>query len=119
MSRLFLRIDLEPQGRIGPGKVKLLEEIGRRGSISAACRTLGMSYRRAWLLVDELNRLFTRPVVTTHLGGAQGGGAALTPLGHELVTSFRQLEGEAAALADRHLGTLQAALASGNANADP
>ena len=113
MKRLFLRIDLQPRGRIGPGKINLLEEIGRSGSISAAGRALGMSYRRAWLLVDELNRLFARPVVTTQLGGSHGGGASLTPLGQDLVAAFRQLEQEAAALADRHLAFLDAATAPG------
>lgn len=111
MKRLFVRIDLQPRGRIGPGKVGLLEEIDRSGSISAAGRKLGMSYRRAWLLVDELNRLFTRPVVTTQLGGSHGGGASLTPFGEELVAAFRRLEHEAATLADRHLAFLDAAIA--------
>jgi molybdate transport system regulatory protein len=72
-----------------------------------------MSYRRAWLLVDELNRLFARPVVTTQLGGSHGGGASLTPLGQDLVAAFRQLEQEAAALADRRLAFLDAATAPG------
>ena len=78
MPRIFLRVDLAPKGRIGPGKIALLEQIDLTGSISAAGRALGMSYRRAWLLVDELNRLFAAPVVTTQMGGSHGGGAALT-----------------------------------------
>ena len=81
-----------PKGRIGPGKIALLEQIDLTGSISAAGRALGMSYRRAWLLVDELNRLFAAPVVTTQMGGSHGGGAALTTLGNEIVTRFRALE---------------------------
>jgi molybdate transport system regulatory protein len=112
MTRLFLRIDLQPRGRIGPGKVTLLEAIASAGSISGAGRALGMSYRRAWLLVDELNRLFRQPVVTTQLGGSQGGGASLTPFGKELVASFRRLERDAAALAERHLAPVEAMLAT-------
>ena len=81
MARIFLRIDLVPKGRIGPGKIALLEQIALAGSISAAGRALGMSYRRAWLLVDELNRLFGAPVVTTQLGGSHGGGSALSDQG--------------------------------------
>ncbi len=112
MARLFIRIDVLPRGRIGPGKIGLLEEIRRTGSISAAGRALGMSYRRAWSLVDELNRLFDGPVVTTQLGGSQGGGASLTPLGEDLVARFRALEREAQALGARHLGPLERALAA-------
>ncbi len=108
MIRLSLRVELVPDGRIGPGKIALLEQVARTGSISAAGRALGMSYRRAWLLVDELNRLFTGPVVTTQLGGAHGGGASLTALGGDLVERFRALERDADALAARHLGPLEA-----------
>ena len=104
MARLFLRIDLEPQGRIGPGKIALLEAIARTGSISAAGRSLRMSYRRAWVLVDELNHLFAEPLVTTQLGGQHGGGAALTELGASLVARFRALEAAVGPLADEHLG---------------
>ena len=108
MARIFLRVDLEPQGRIGPGKIALLEAIGRAGSISAAGRALGMSYRRAWLLVDELNRLLGAPVVTTQLGGSHGGGASLTPLGRDLVARFRALEQAAQSLVQEHLGPFEA-----------
>ncbi|MFZ1425724.1 MAG: winged helix-turn-helix domain-containing protein [Geminicoccaceae bacterium] len=109
MIRISLRVELVPGARIGPGKVALLEQVASTGSISAAGRALGMSYRRAWLLVDELNRLFAAPVVTTQLGGSHGGGASLTPLGNDLVSRFRQLEREAEALAATHLGPLAAA----------
>lgn len=106
MARLFLRIDLSPACRVGPGKIALLEQIERTGSISAAGRALGMSYRRAWLLVDELNRLFETPLVATQLGGAHGGGARLTDLGGDLVQRFRSLEQAATALVETHLGAL-------------
>ena len=118
MARIFLRVDLRPQGRIGPGKIALLEEIDRSGSISAAGRALGMSYRRAWLLVDELNKLFGAPVVTTQLGGSQGGGASLTALGSDLVARFRALEQAAEPLVREHLGPLEA-MAMRNAGEKP
>lgn len=95
MPQLFLRIDFGPDARIGPGKIALLEAIGREGSISGAGRALGMSYRRAWLLVEAINRLFAEPVVATQLGGARGGGARLTGLGRELVASYRTIEADA------------------------
>ena len=107
MPRIFLRVDLVPKGRIGPGKIALLEQIDLTGSISAAGRALGMSYRRAWLLVDELNRLFAAPVVTTQMGGSHGGGAALTTLGNDIVARFRALERAAEPLVAEHLGPLE------------
>ena len=77
-TRVTVRIDFDGNRRLGPGKIALLEAIRQRGSIAAAGRDFGMSYRRAWLLVDELNRMFSRPLVETHGGGRHGGGAALT-----------------------------------------
>jgi len=91
VATLSLRIDLDPggpDGRIGPGKIALLKAIGETGSISAAARRLDMSYRRAWLLIDALNRLFGAPVVETREGGSGGGGAALTPLGLAVVRTY-------------------------------
>ncbi len=79
-ARPRLRIDFGADARLGPGKVELLVAIGETGSISAAGRRLGMSYRRAWLLVDQVNRLFREPAVMAVAGGSQGGGARLTPL---------------------------------------
>ena len=75
-----------------PGKICLLELIAEHGSISAAGRALGMSYRRAWLLVDELNHLFAEPVVAGQIGGRSGGGASLTPFGARLVECYREIE---------------------------
>jgi len=90
--KLGLRLDFMPGGRLGPGKADLLEEIARTGSISGAGRAMKMSYRRAWLLVDDLNRMFTRPLVEAQPGGAKGGGARLTPLGQEVVSHYRAIE---------------------------
>jgi molybdate transport system regulatory protein len=102
---LSLRIDL-PQGRIGPGKIRLLEAIAREGSISAAGRALGMSYRRAWDLVDALNRLLGTPVVEASPGGARGGGALLTEAGRTLIEDYRAIERAAHRAAARRLVAL-------------
>jgi molybdate transport system regulatory protein len=90
--RLVLRIDFPPDNRLGHGKIRLLELIASTGSISAAGRTMDMSYRRAWLLVDALNSMFSRPVVESQRGGKQGGGAALTEFGNELLHTYRHMQ---------------------------
>jgi molybdate transport system regulatory protein len=77
---------------IGPGKVALLEAIAQTGSITSSAKKLGMSYRRAWLLVDETNRCLVRPAVQTAAGGQRGGGTSLTPVGIELIRRYRALE---------------------------
>ncbi|MGN7295079.1 winged helix-turn-helix domain-containing protein [Rhizobium sp. SAFR-030] len=88
----ILRIDFPPTDRLGRGKIALLEHIRETGSISAAGRAMDMSYRRAWLLVDALNRMFDEPAVEPQRGGKQGGGAQLTAFGEELVARFRAME---------------------------
>ncbi|MDX3809296.1 winged helix-turn-helix domain-containing protein [Bosea thiooxidans] len=108
MPSLSLRIQLDPEGRIGPGKIELLEKIAALGSISAAGRSMEMSYRRAWDLVEELNTLFGQPVVERQVGGKNGGGAKLTRLGEALVSRFRAVEKAATAAAAEHLAALQA-----------
>lgn len=110
MPSLRLRILLDPDGHIGPGKVELLEGIARLGSISAAGRAMGMSYRRAWELVEEMNRIFGRPVAETQAGGRQGGGARLTDLGQCVVTRFRAAEAAADAAIAAEVAALQAAV---------
>jgi molybdate transport system regulatory protein len=104
--RLSIRIDLASGARIGPGKVRLLEEIARSGSISAAGRALKMSYRRAWELVEDLNRHLGSNVVATAAGGSGGGGARLTPAGATLVAQYRAIEASAAAAAAAHLDAI-------------
>ena len=111
MAKLRLRIDLDPGGAVGPGKIALLERIDRLGSISAAGREMRMSYRRAWELVDSINQCFSEPAVSTQLGGVSGGGASLTPFGHQLVKHFRAMEKKAQRAAASHLEVLQSACA--------
>lgn len=94
-TRLSIRIDLPTGDRIGPGKVALLEAIQRTGSISAAARSLGMSYRRGWLLVEEINEALREPAVTAAMGGRRGGGAIVTPAGARLVQHYRAIEASA------------------------
>jgi molybdate transport system regulatory protein len=111
MPRLTLRIDFDGERAIGPGKIKLLELIDALGSISAAGRRMGMSYRRAWLLVDALNRCFREPLVASHAGGAHGGGAALTPCGCAVVRHYRAVEAAAQVAGALHMEALTKALA--------
>jgi molybdate transport system regulatory protein len=87
-----LRISFPHEDRLGRGKMELLEHIRETGSISAAGRAMDMSYRRAWLLVSDMNRMFKQPVVESQRGGQKGGGAALTPFGEELLARFRRME---------------------------
>ena len=95
---------------MGPGKVRLLEELAELGSISAAGRAMGMSYRRAWELIADLNAMFAQPLVAAKAGGRHGGGAALTPFGAALVREYRAIEALAEEAAGEHLAALEAAL---------
>jgi molybdate transport system regulatory protein len=107
--RLALRIELPNGARLGPGKIALLESLRRHRSIAAAAREHGMSYRRAWLLVDNLNRAFSEPVVATFPGRSQGAGASLTAFGERLVSLYRSAEQQALQAAAEPLGELTAA----------
>src|SRR5277367_1148583 len=111
MVKLTLRIDLSDSAGLGPGKVRLLEHIAETGSISAAGRAMNMSYRRAWLLVNELNHLFKEPVAMTAHGGKTGGGAQLTEFGHRLVQRYRDMEHEAHLALSKHLSALRTSTA--------
>lgn len=91
-TRLSIRLDLAKNHRIGPGKIALLEAIKSTGSISASARLTGMSYRRAWNLVDEINSALEQPAVAAATGGRHGGGAALTPVGEQIVSIYRSIE---------------------------
>src|SRR6202030_4181514 len=96
LPSLSVRIDLDTEGRIGPGKIQLLENIRTCGSISAAGRAMDMSYKRAWDLVDEINRICKHAAVERQTGGKNGGGAVLTPFGTSLVARYRRIERAAA-----------------------
>jgi molybdate transport system regulatory protein len=91
-----LRVLLGSAIAMGPGKADLLEMIGQAGSISAAARAMGMSYRRAWLLVETMNQSFTRPLVETAAGGKGGGGARISVTGVEVLRRYREMEDKAA-----------------------
>ena len=92
-----IRILIGSATALGPGKVDLLQAIADTGSISAAARAMGMSYRRAWLLVDTMNRCFRDDLVVTVTGGRGGGGARVTPFGHDVLSRYREMEAKAQA----------------------
>jgi molybdate transport system regulatory protein len=115
--RIRFRVDFSGQCSVGIGKIELLEAIERCGSLSQAARRLKMSYRRAWLLMADLNTSFDRPLVDTMTGGVHGGGAVLTALGAELVAGYRALETSLQPLANRCLSDLRKRAASGSGGA--
>lgn len=106
--RLTLRIDLGDNARLGHGKVLLLERIAEMGSIAAAARSMDMSYRRAWLLIDELNRNFRRPVVSARTGGSRGGAAEVTEFGKALAGRYRRMESDVLRLLARDMAAIEA-----------
>src|SRR5215471_10547002 len=101
-AAIRFRVDLGDEEAFGPGKIALLEHIGRGGSVSQAARELGMSYRRAWQLLDSLNHCFRERVAVTAKGGRRGGGATLTAFGRQLIRTYRQFDVEIQARAERH-----------------
>ena len=107
-AAVSVRLRFADDARLGPGKIALLEAVARTGSIAAAGRDMTMSYRRAWLLIDSLNRMFDEPVVLASPGGANGGGAALSPLGTDLVAAYRAMEAETEQAIERHFAPLRA-----------
>ncbi|MDQ2820697.1 MAG: LysR family transcriptional regulator [Pseudomonadota bacterium] len=115
---MTIRVDVKVRMRhgeeiaMGPGKADLLDAIAATGSISGAARSMKMSYRRAWLLVDVMNRTFREPLVVSAAGGAQGGGAGVTDAGRAVLTAFRAMEAASAAAVQSHAGTLAALLRS-------
>ena len=105
-AHVRVRIDFDSRPSIGPGKVALLERIDVCGSLSQAARDLGLSYRRAWNLLDDLNHAFAEPVVASVTGGAHGGGAQVTSFGKELIARYRKVETAAETAAKRQFRTL-------------
>lgn len=111
MATISLRIDFGDK-RLGPGKVLLLERIAEHGSIAAAGRSLGMSYKRAWMLVAETDAIFGQPTVEKQQGGKEGGGARLSSLGETIVRAYRQAERLAAKAIEAEIGTMESRIAS-------
>jgi molybdate transport system regulatory protein len=115
---MTIRVDVKVRVRhgdeiaMGPGKADLLDAIADTGSISAAARSMNMSYRRAWLLVDVMNRTFRAPLVVSAAGGHQGGGAAVTDAGRAVLAAFRAMEAASAAAVAAHVAPLAAWLRS-------
>lgn len=109
---LFIRLFLSPDAMLGPGKAQLLERIAETGSISAAGREMGMSYKRAWMLVETMNAMFRAPLVESARGGPGGGGAALTDTGRQVLALYRQVEADAAAAAAPAIRSLRELIAS-------
>jgi len=102
-SQVRLRLLLDDDIAFGPGKADLLQAIQQAGSISAAAKSLDMSYRRAWMLVDTMNSCFESPLVKSAKGGSGGGGAEVTPAGVAVLEAFRRLQTEVAQVVDAHL----------------
>ena len=115
MARIKLAVYLgKEEHKLGPGKVRLLEAIEEIGSISAAARSMGMAYRHAWELVDDLNRCFAKPIVAVSIGGREGGGAKLTPRGRELIERFHRMEKAARRAIGRDLDSILDSVAPRN-----
>ena len=115
MPHLSIRVDFEPSGSaLGPGMAQLLERVAGQGSIRSAAASMGMSYRKAWLLIQEMQDTFNGTVVTTEIGGSDGGGTKLTELGTNLLKTYRRIESRALRAAEADLDAL-AALVKANA----
>jgi molybdate transport system regulatory protein len=113
MIRLDSRLHFDAKNRIGPGKIELLEQIDRTGSISSAGRAMNMSYRRAWLPVDAMNRTFHAPVVATRFGGPSAGRAKLTPRGQEVMRIYQEIGQVARDAASDRIARLEQLIAEG------
>lgn len=111
MPQLSIHIDFEDEGELAPRTVSLLENIIQEGSISAAGRAMGISYKQAWELVAEVNRTFEEPLVRAQSGGPTGGGAVITERGQEPIRHYRTLERKALSATTTHLRAMQAAAA--------
>ncbi len=113
LPSLSVRIDFDSDSRLGPGKIQLLESIAACGSISAAGRAMDMSYKRAWDLVDEINKMCGQAAVARQTGGKHGGGATLTAFGASLVERYRRIERAAATAARKDLASLRSDIGRG------
>jgi len=114
-----IRLDFSGTCSLGPGKIGLLEGIERTGSLSAAARALGMSYRRAWLLLHSTNEGFSEPVVELSVGGKDGGGTRLTEFGRRLVADYRRFEDAVEVLASKAFAEVRVSGSAAEGNASP
>lgn len=115
--RLMVRIAITDRGALGPGKIQLLELIGQHGSIAGACAAMGISYRRAWQLLEGLKHAFRAPLVVTQHGGSSGGGAEVTPFGRDVIQRYRAIESAARDAVQADLERLEQDLKSPEPNA--
>ncbi len=106
MPKLRIRIEFDGHRSLGPGKIQLLEAVAEYGSISAAARSMEMSYRHAWEMLDDVNQCFREPVIETETGGRAGGGARVTRIGHDLIERYRAMQGKAASAVEEDLRAL-------------
>lgn len=106
MARLSIRIDLGSETALGPGKARLLELVDTTGSIRGAAAAMGMSYRRAWLLLQDIEATMGAPVTSAETGGLKGGGTSLTELGRAVVDQYRKIEAQAQRSVDAELRAL-------------
>lgn len=111
MTAIKLRIDFDSDRYIGHGRIQLLELIGQHGSIAQAAKAMGMSYKRAWYLMDEFNSMFSDPLIERQHGGRGGGAAKLTPFGAELVRQYRYMEGKVLTVFAKPLASIEKHLA--------
>ncbi len=111
MTRIRLRIDFDGENYIGHGRIELLELIGRHGSIAKAAQAMGMSYKRAWYLIDGFSAMFREPLIERQHGGKGGGSATVTPFGLRVVEEYRAMELKALTVFAEPVGFLEAKLA--------
>jgi molybdate transport system regulatory protein len=116
---ITIRIPYGTLSAIGPGKADLLEAIERCGSISAAAKEMGMSYKRAWDLVDTMNHAFRASLVVTATGGSHGGGAQMSDMGHEVLRRYRDIESKANASIAAEASELAALLSPAASQKNP
>ena len=107
MAVIKIRIDFDDERYIGHGRIQLLELIGQHGSIAKAAKAMGMSYKRAWYLMDEFSALFAEPIIERQHGGRGGGAAKLTPFGAELVRQYRDMEAKALTVFAKPLASIE------------
>jgi molybdate transport system regulatory protein len=106
LPSFHIRVDFNEACSVGPGKIALLEALRDAGSLTQAARALGMSYRRAWLLLESINSSFREPSAHALVGGRGGGGVRLTPFGIDLIAAYRALEADVQARGARHFAEL-------------